>query len=293
MNTNDTTDLQEKIRLTSLNTMAYAHVVELKDAFEKAGYTVKFMGKTPNPLAPVAPFKLQVDKGDLMTRWVHVVLVGKDRWSRKLEKLQVEYHRGSESGYSRGRGSNFSKHLRYTSLGGITERMLKNLSEDAVLAEQMRESRTKSDNAQAKAQAQHDSELNGVLLPPGAKASVVAGDGPSAGKYHVAFDKWDGIEKRDLTAEQVKKLFAVMNEIMGASELWVLRAVVPHVGADDTTVTRFYKNGDWYSIGSFSTFTKDEAARLLPEAKAKLRWDATVEMLPYSAIATVPVAAKD
>jgi carbohydrate-binding DOMON domain-containing protein len=117
----------------------------------------------------------------------------------------------------------------------------------------------------------------------------VEGNGSSAGAYRVIFSQYarEGILHTDLTAEQVKELAALLNKFQKTSELYILRGT--HRDPEGNLVTRCYKSGDWILTiyGEPSTYTAEQVAALLPEAKAKIPWSETVEVVRYVDFAVI------
>jgi len=85
-------------------------------------------------------------------------------------------------------------------------------------------------------------QLAGVVIPPGTEVKIVASENDTyAGKYFVSFEQHGGIANLPMTAEQVKKLLAVLNDLQGTAESYVIVGTHPLDGR--TMVRGIYSMG--------------------------------------------------
>lgn len=248
MNT-ETPEYRAKLNTLSVERIAVATAI--KTALEGAGFLV----------AGSIPAKLDDKQGIVLTAtstkladWKQEVeiapYVPRSSYYGKIESNIVLA--GNSRGY-RGR------ERRYPKATEAAPKVVAFITEKLEFAMRSNVARQESDAKEALAKARREAELGQLLLPPGMEVAHWTGTPDSqAAWYSVRFERHDGLCDMKLTAAQVQKLAAVINEIVGTQDLWV-------VTAQNAGEEVIYNLSKWDAM-----FTADASKALgLPKAAAE------------------------
>lgn len=201
------------------------------------------------------------------------------------------WHRSAPSSvrltYVSGQGYRAHK-KRYTKLNDELVRKLVDYAKDS-LANSITSAQAKveAQNDQAKWDAVRKEQLAGMVVPPGTQVTIITGNGSSAGKYTVSFERFHGsILDKQLTAEQVRKLVDVLNEIQESASGYVVTGVLSLGWAVRSSgLRRFWTQGYWQD--SPTVVSQAVAEAMLEQAKKQFANPETVQAVPYVSVATI------
>jgi len=203
-----------------------AFALKLTAALTTAGLSVK--ATMPTEQWATGVLAITSDKAKEMEHYARFEILGQSRWNRGIpEKLRLTY--ATDGRFYRGQKT------RYTKLDDALIAKLVELATDGVKsAIRWAADRETQANSEAHFAAVKKEQLAGVVVPPGTEIKIVSGNNDTyAGKYYVSFQQHhSSITGIPLTAEQVKKLMAVLNEIQETATGYVIVGKHGMTGAD-------------------------------------------------------------
>jgi hypothetical protein len=174
---------------------------------------------------------------------------------------------------------------RYSVLKGIEAKMVTLATEALKQSLAFEASQNLAQIEKNKWEDRRRAELNGLVLPPGMRAQIIGGTGPTSGFYSVGFSEHGNtVCQTPLTAVQVRALADLLNEFQQTNDKYILLATLPD------GKLHFWKECDWVLVGSYSKpvgHTKAKIDEMLPRATAKCGHTATIKVVPYADLNTI------
>jgi len=197
-----------------------AFATKLAAALTVAGLTVK--STMPTEQWSTGTLAITSDKTKELEHYARLEILRGSRWSSTPDKVRLTY--AQDGRFTRGQKTHYTK-LDDALIVKIVELAVQGVADQIRFAAQ----RNTQANLEAHYAAVKKEQLAGVVLPPGTEVKIVASQNDTyAGKYYVSFQQHHGaITGLPLTAEQVKKLMAVLNEIQGTASGYVIVGTHP------------------------------------------------------------------
>jgi hypothetical protein len=151
---------------------------------------------------------------------------------------------------------------------------------------QTEESRQTAKVNEARWNAVRAEQLSGMVEPPGMDSRIDMSQGPNAGKYHVRFHNMGiGLEQTPLTADQVKRLAVLVNELLQTENYHVIVAT----WQEQEKAYQWTQNSGWRE--GLTSSVKVIAAQDLPAELEKAKEQAgnqwNVKSMSYAQLFTV------
>lgn len=201
---------------TELQNTRNAYAAKLAAALTAAGFTVK--STMPTDQWATGVLEIKNAKAPELEHYARFEILSSSRWSRSTpDKLRLTY--ASDGRFYRGSRTRYTK---------LTDELITKLVEVANEGVESAISIAAQRNTQANLDAHYAAvkkeQLAGVVVPPGTEVKIVASENDTyAGKYYVSFERHhSSITGIPLTAEQVKKLLAVLNEIQQTATGYII-----------------------------------------------------------------------
>lgn len=164
-------------------------------------------------------------------------------WRSSTAKLAIAMTK--DTGYNRER-------KRWSIPANALKAIVETLAQAEIDAVNSQKASVASDVDRCEKDAKMAQELKGLVVPPGVDVKVIYGNGPGAGMYRMEFERYGGgsalaLSNLNLTAEQVRRMSALLNEFAKANGLYIIRATRKMQSGDTVEpYTAYYDGSSWF-----------------------------------------------
>jgi hypothetical protein len=260
--------------LAQIKTQMTSVLAELKNILVGSHYQVEVTDKLQSS-TPSIVLTLTSDRiAEKDFRQLMLIKPAYKRWSSDITGISVTLSKAAH------------RHSRDRVYTNITPEMYAKIKEYLVPLEELIFNRIESGRAAKEQEQQWEKvkaeALKDVIIPPGMNCDIVMGNGSAAGKFMIRFDKFGvSLESTPLTADQVARISALVNEILNVHNLHVIVAAWPENGE---RVFVWTEHAGWRetTVRSARVVTTEQVAAELEKAKQAAGNQWTVKALPYA-----------